>query len=71
MHTVKINSVRDAIQSEFWHSTGKDLLEYLLSRGLRIMVFAGGVRDVVLSQECGGLDVKLETGISGMWYLPR
>jgi len=69
MRKLKINSVRDAIQNEFWHSAGNDLLQYLLSRGVKITVFAGGVRDVVLAQECGLSHIKprdWDVGISGI-----
>jgi hypothetical protein len=69
MRILNINSVRDAIQGELWQSAGKDLLEHLLSNGVKIVVFAGSVRDTILSHEHGFIDIKprdWDIGITGI-----
>jgi hypothetical protein len=63
--------VRDAIQSELWHGARTDLLQYLLSRGVKVFVFAGAVRDTVLSQECGWTHIKPRDWDIGIAGIPR
>jgi hypothetical protein len=52
MQIVKLNSVRDSIQDELTHDARNDLLQHLLSRGARVLIFAGAVRDTILAREC-------------------
>jgi hypothetical protein len=53
MRTLKVPSVRDHVQEHLLHGGKWELLRYLFSRGARISVFAGAVRDAFLSEECG------------------
>jgi hypothetical protein len=69
MLKLKINPIRDAVQGTLWRSPASDLLEHLLLRGAKIAVFAGAIRDLVLSCECGFTHVKprdWDIGVAGI-----
>src|SRR5258708_27561464 len=71
MRRLTISTVRDAIQTELWHSAGSELLWHLLSRGAKIKVFAGGVRDAFLKQECGLGNINPRDWDIGISNIPR
>jgi hypothetical protein len=71
MQIVKINSVRDSIQDELMHDARKDLLQHLLSRGAKITIFAGAVRDTILAREYGLTSVEPRDWDIGIAGIPR
>ncbi|SRR6266481_892395 len=71
MRKLNIPTVRDAIQNALWESRGGELLEYLFSRGAKIGVFAGGVRDAVLVQEYGCSNIRTRDWDIGISHIPR
>lgn len=69
MRKLKINTVRDNIQTQIWNSRGNELLQHLFLRGAKIGVFAGAVRDAILTYECGCSNIQprdWDIGISGV-----
>jgi hypothetical protein len=71
MRKLIISSVRDSIQHQIWSSPGSELLQHLLSRGARISVFAGGVRDTILAEECGLPQVRPRDWDIGISHISR
>lgn len=71
MQIVKINSVRDSIQAELMRDARKDLLQHLLSRGAKVTIFAGAVRDTILTDEFGLTSVEPRDWDMGIAGIPR
>jgi len=71
MEIVKLNSVRDAIQDELLYDDRNDLLQHLLSRGAKVIIFAGAVRDTVLAHEYGHAGVEPRDWDIGIAGIPR
>jgi hypothetical protein len=71
MQKLVISSVRDSIRSKLWESDIAELLEHLLSRGAKIAVFAGAVRDTVFAEEHGFTDIKPRDWDIGISHISR
>jgi hypothetical protein len=71
MKNVNISSVRDELFREARVGFGAQLLDFLLSRGAKVHLFAGAVRDSIAKNECGWSGIETRDWDIGISQLSR